>query len=339
VTDDSKKIIYSFFWLATGKEQMRKVDQTEKVKCVDPDGEQLVFWQIMLDADPRIELTLHISPFVKFDEWDELLVRKPRIKGNVRLKCLEDSLRGEALDKKWSLIPAIFGINSCYEPQERKSAIRFSLLGCCGEEILEQILLTILETLFAQCGNCQVNAQVKEIMDIFISGLKNEYPFDEELNGCIRNRYVRIRDQLKESFPNEYNKNYERLQNDWEDYVEKARSCEDVVEYYVKMFPNYRRIFHLLYLIQEICIMAGCRCELPDEFSEENLKRKVGLIPEKIKNMKALYEEISGIKDLDRQKEITDEIFSHIHNRRMDWDRSMINNLLERARGGRITGG
>lgn len=64
--------------------------------------------------------------------------------------------------------------------KDRKSAIRFSLLESCGEEIFERILLTIVETLFVQCGNQQASKSVKGVMDAFLSDLVKEYSFDED---------------------------------------------------------------------------------------------------------------------------------------------------------------
>lgn len=332
---DSNKIIYSFFWLATGKTQMKKMNQANKIKSVDPDGEQLIFWKVILGDEPQMELTFQISPFVRFEAWDELKKDISGMEKEKIAKCLETNFKENNLEKMWSLVPAIFGINSCYELQERKSAIRFSLLGCCGEEIFERILLTILETLFKQCYDHKASASVKEIVDAFLSELAREYPVSEELNGCILRRYEKIRDQLCECFPDQqiYNRKYKKLQNEWIDATEQAKECKDVLDYYEKMFPgNNQYSIYLLYLIQEICKIAGCPCNLPAEFSEESLTKKVGLMPDMIRSMRTLYEEISKINDLDKQKEISDEIVKHIHSRHMDWDRTVINELIEKAK-------
>lgn len=326
--------IYSFFCLATGKKQMKKMDQEDGLRCVDPDGEQIILWKIMLGADSRMELTFEVSPFVKFDEWDELLTETSGMKCEDVKENLEANLQGAELEKKWSLIPAIFGINSRYELNERKSAIRFSLLESCGEEIFERILLTIVEMLFVQCGNPQANESVRRVMDAFLSELVKEYPFDEELNGCIQNRYDKIENQLKEWFPEQkaYYLNYGRLQSKWKRGIDETRNCDNVVEYYEKVFPEYRKLYYLLCLIQEICSMAGFPCDVPQEFSEENLKHRGGVIPEKVQNVWLLYQEVSRITDPEQQKEIIDEFIDHIHKRRMDWERSVINRLLEKAK-------
>ncbi len=331
--DEKNKIIYSFFWLATEKTQMKKVNQENKWKCIDPDGEQLLFWKVVLGGDPQMELTFQIAPFVRFEAWDELLDDISQMGEEEISGCLKDNLKGGDLDKQLSLVPAIFGINSCYESQERKSAVRFSLLGCCDGKILERILLIILEALFVGCHDRQMNKSVKRIMDDFISGLVNEYPVSEELNGCILRRYEKIRDRLKECFPEEaYNLKYERLQKEWESIVEEAQDCDDVMEYYDKVFPGNRNTVYLLYLIQEICKAAGCPCAFPPEFSEEELQRKVGLMPEAIRNMRTLYDEILHMNHLEKQKEIVDEIVGHIHSRHMDWDRGVIKELVDKAK-------
>lgn len=164
--------------------------------------------------------------------------------------------------------------------------------------------------------------------------MDKEYSFDEELNGCIRNRYDKIRNRLKEWFPEQqaYNRNYERLQNEWKHRIDETQNCNSVIEYYEKVFPNYRKLYYLLCLIQEICAMTGFPCGLPHEFSEENLKRRGGVIPEKVQNVWLLYQEVSRIKDLERRKEIIDEFIDHIHKRHMDWERLVINQLLEKAK-------
>lgn len=64
--------------------------------------------------------------------------------------------------------------------KDRKSAIRFSLLENCGEDIFERILFTIVEILFVQCRNRQESKSVKGIMDAFLSDLVKEYSFDED---------------------------------------------------------------------------------------------------------------------------------------------------------------
>lgn len=326
--------IYSFFCLATGKKQMKRMDQMNGLRCVDPDGEQIIFWKIMLGADSHMELTFEVSPFVKFVEWDELLTEASRMKCEDVKDNLEANLKGGELEKKWSLIPAIFGINSRYEPKDRKSAIRFSLLESCGEEIFERILLAIVETLFVQCGNQQASESVKAVMDSFLADLVKEYSFDEELNGCIRNRYDKIENRLKEWFPEQkvYYRNYGRLQNEWKHCIDETQNCNSVIEYYEKVFPNYRKLYYLLCLIQEICTMAGFPCDLPHEFSEENLKHRGGVIPEAVQNVWLLYKEISQIQNLRLRKEIIDEFIDHIHKRHMDWERSVINQLLEKAK-------
>lgn len=331
--DNNNKIIYSFFWLATEKTKMKRLEATE-LKSVDPDGDQLIFWKIMLGEEPRMELTFRITPFLRFEAWDELLNDISKMEKKDIIQCLESNLKGEALEKRWSLIPEIFGINGCYDLQERKSAVRFSLLGDCGEEIFESILLVILETLFAQCYDHKNSISVKGIMDTFISELAAEYPLSEQLNGCILSRYETIIDRLNKCFPDKsfYGKGYERLQSDWIDAVEQAQDCKDVIDYYEKMYPNNRSLFYLLYLIQEICKMTGCPCDLPTEFSQENLVNKVGLMPKPIQDMRTLYEEISHMNDVTKQKEIADEIIDHIHNRYVNWDRLVIDKLIEKAK-------
>lgn len=326
--------IYSFFCLATGKKQMKKMDHMNGLPCVDPDGEQIIFWKIMLGADSHMELTFEVSPFVKFDEWDELLTETSGMRCKDVKANLEANLEGGELEKKWSLIPEIFGINSRYELKDRKSAIRFSLLESCGEEIFERILLTIVETLFVQCGNQQASKSVKGVMDAFLSDLVEEYSFDEELNGCIQNRYDKIENRLKEWFPEQkaYYRNYGRLQNEWKRCIDETQNCNSVIEYYEKVFPNYRKLYYLLCLIQEICAMAGTPCDVPHEFSAENLKHRGGCIPEKVQNVWHLYQEISRIKNREMREEIIGEFVDHIHKRHMDWERSVINQLLEKAK-------
>lgn len=341
---DNEQVIHSLFWLCTGKENecKKKECQSEFSNCLDND--QMIFLKSILDESQQWNLSLNTRQMllqeanVCIDRRelipDRIPLIKPRLNADAAKECLDaapilETLQGERL---MYFMPIILGINSKFEIENRMAIIQACINDWDGGQVFAKIFREILVKaiqLYVQKQNID-NKCIGLFVENFFESLATVNDQAEELNDCVNKYYDRIDGRCCSiDKTSTFRTKYSRLHNNWQKQKEKRQNYS--LKCLMEKFENWSDLRNWLYMIQDVCKMAGFPCVLQEEFSQEKLYTSLETAPELIQQFHRLISLISQIPDWKIRERIADELVNMINTRGGNWDEELLSKLIDQA--------